>query len=106
MEHADQPSQSQAIEALLAIIGELRAVNEAQRKEIAALSARVAELERQLGLNSSNSGKPPSSDGLNKPPRTGSLREKTGKKSGGQKGHKGETLAQTGNTGPGGQPLS
>ena len=96
MEHADQPSQSQAIEALLAIIGELRAVNEAQRKEIAALSARVAELERQLGLNSSNSGKPPSSDGLSRPPRTGSLREKTGKKSGGQKGHKGETLAQTG----------
>lgn len=95
MEHADQPLQSQAIEALLAIIGELRAVNEAQRKEIAAFSARVAELERQLGLNSSNSGKPPSSDGLNKPPRTSSLREKTGKKSGGQKGHKGQTLTRT-----------
>ena len=81
MEHADQPSQSQTIETLLAII-------EAQRKEIAALTARVAELERRLGLNSSNSGKPPSSDGLNKPPRAVSLREKTGKKSGGQKGHK------------------
>ena len=90
MEHADQPSQSQAIETLLAII-------EAQRKEIAGLLARVSELERRLGLNSSNSSKPPSSDGLSRPPRTGSLREKTGKKSGGQKGHKGQTLAQTAN---------
>src|SRR5450830_1585581 len=33
---------------------------------IAALKARIAELERQLGLNSSNSGKPTSSDGLKK----------------------------------------
>jgi transposase len=95
MEQADQPSHSQAIEALLAVIEEQRAVIETQRKDIAALSARVAELERRLGLNSSNSGKPPSSDGLSRPPRTGSLREKTGKKSGGQKGHKGETLART-----------
>jgi transposase len=31
-----------------------------------ALLARIAELERRLGLNSSNSGKPPSSDGLKK----------------------------------------
>ena len=34
-----------------------------------ALQARIAELERQLGLNSGNSGKPPSSDGLKKPLR-------------------------------------
>jgi len=83
----NQPSQSQTIEALLSII-------EQQREQIAALTARVAELERQLGLNSSNSGKPPSSDGLKRPARTGSLREKSGKKSGGQRGHKGETLRQ------------
>ena len=61
------------------------------------LLARVAELERRLGLNSSNSGKPPSSDGLKKPPRVRSLRERFGRKPGGQKGHKGETLRQAAN---------
>jgi transposase len=65
--------------------------------ENAALKARVAELERRLGLNSGNSGKPPSSDGLKKPPRTQSLWEPSGKKPGGQKGHRGETLRQVEN---------
>jgi transposase len=64
-----------------------------QRTVIAALQARNAELERQLGLNSGNSGKPPSSDGLKKKPsRVRSLRERSGKRTGGQQGHPGKTL--------------
>jgi transposase len=101
MEPTNQPLQSQAVETLLSIIekqqtiiAEQAAIIEKQREEIATLTVRAAELERRLGLNSSNSSKPPSSDGLKKPPRTESLREKTGRKSGGQKGHKGHTLAQ------------
>jgi transposase len=47
----------------------LRAVYAAQARAIATLEARVAELERRLGKDSSNSSKPPSSDGLRKPPR-------------------------------------
>jgi transposase len=57
-------------------------------------SARIAELEKRLTKNSSNSSKPPSSDGLSKPPKTNSLRQKGKNKSGGQPGHKGHTLKQ------------
>ena len=65
------------------------------RRRIAALQAEVADLRRQLGRDSSNSSKPPSSDGLKKKPRVpGSLRGGSGKASGGQTGHKGGTLRQ------------
>jgi len=64
---------------------------------IYALVVRVEELERRLGLDSSNSGKPPSSDGYKKRPRPLNLRAKTDKKSGGQEGHEGKNLRQVEN---------
>ena len=54
------------------------------------LLPRIQKLEDQIAKNSNNSGKPPSSDGLNRKPK--SLRQKTERQSGGQKGHKGHTL--------------
>lgn len=63
-------------EQLIDIILELREVIQKQE-------ARIQALEDQLAKNSGNSGKPPSSDGLKKKPR--SLREKGKRQSGGQK---------------------
>jgi transposase len=64
-----------------------------QQQTIMRLSQRVQELEDRLGSNSRNSSQPPSADGFNRPaPRPKSLRRSTGKKPGGQPGHKGKTL--------------
>ena len=77
------------------LIDSLRREIEALGAECAALRAENAELHRRLGLDSSNSSKPPSSDGLKKRPRVlKSLRTRSGKPSGGQKGHRGDTLRQ------------
>ena len=71
-------------------IAELEALVARQQEQIAALAARVRELEGQLAKDSHNSSKPPSSDGLRR--KTRSLRQQSGKKAGGQLGHRGETL--------------
>jgi transposase len=68
----------------------LRAENARLREQVEALGALVHELQAQLAKDSHNSGKPPSSDGLGRKSR--SLRKKSGKKPGGQVGHRGETL--------------
>jgi transposase len=55
------------------------------------LETRVQALEDQIAKNSGNSGKPPSSDGFNRPAPK-SLRKRSRKKSGGQTGHIGHSL--------------
>ena len=82
------PSRTEIHEAYLQ--GE-EAVVALFERAIGQLTVRVQALEDQVAQNSGNSSKPPSSDGLKKPaPR--SLRKRSGKKSGGQPGHKGHTL--------------
>jgi transposase len=89
-------------EVLAALVASLRrelADSQAALAEAAAELARardrISELEARLGQTPRNSSKPPSSEGLGKPPpRPRSLRKKSGRKPGGQDGHEGRTLMQ------------
>ena len=76
---------------------ELAALVVRQAEQIEQLMGEVAELKRQLGLNSRNSSKPPSSDSPFVKPAPRSLRRKSGRKPGGQPGHPGSTLALVAN---------
>jgi transposase len=80
---------SNDISVLKDLVMVLLAKVEALESENAALRAEVSELRSRLNLNSKNSHKPPSSDGLSKKP---GLPKGSPKKSGGQFGHKGKTL--------------
>ena len=88
--------------------------NDKLRLEVAHLKERCRELEEKVGKNSQNSSKPPSSDGYQKPnknsdsqkdssssensessqekPNPKSLRQSSGNKAGGKKGHQGACL--------------
>ena len=62
-------------------------------EQVVRLEKEMEKLERRLAKNSTNSSKPPSSDGLSQPKvRPKSQREKGKRKSGGQPCHKGSTL--------------
>jgi transposase len=78
---------------LVGICQTLSAQNEALLRRCEQLEQRVKELEGRLNQDSRNSSKPPSSDGPAKPV-VKNLREKSGRKPGGQPGHAGTTLRQ------------
>jgi len=84
LDKMDKPDFIGLVEVLLTRLQQLETLVQEQ-------AATIQTLQDQLAKNSGNSGKPPSSDGLKKP-RTRSLRQKTGRKPGGQKGHQGHTL--------------
>lgn len=86
-------AQQQAVIAQQqAVIAQQQVVIAQQHATIARLETRVADLEARLGQNSSNSGKPPSSDA----PADRDARRRaapSGKQRGGQPGHKGHKRA-------------
>jgi len=61
------------------------------QETLGVFAEQIKELEDQLAKNSGNSGKPPSREGYEKPAPK-SRRKRSGKKSGGQTGHAGQTL--------------
>jgi transposase len=83
------------------IIEDLKRIVMMQAQEITRLMTKINVLEQELERyttrkDSNNSSMPPSKD-ENRLPRTSSLREKGGRKAGGQPGHDGKTLKMTDN---------
>lgn len=82
------PQIATFISSLLERMDQIVELSEKQAQTIVRLEDRVKDLERQLGQNSQNSSKPPSSDGFRK---KNNSRQPGGKK-GAPKAHKGHTL--------------
>lgn len=103
MDFTGPPPQASTLEEAQEIINTLWAMLRGMHQRISQLegleqqvqkqAAEIEKLKGQLGKHSRNSSNPPSSDGLQKPkPTPKSLRGKSGKKRGGQKGHRGHHL--------------
>jgi transposase len=88
-----RPTREQLIELAKSDPGAIADLVLALWDRVEKLEAKVAALER----NSRTSSKPPSSDSGNftNPPKPKSLRKKSGRRPGGQRGHPGDTLRQT-----------
>ena len=87
-----QELYDQGPDALFAVYEQQHATLQTLQEIVNALTAQVQELKARLDKDSHNSSKPPSSDGYAKKPAPQSLRSKTGRKPGGQPGHRGCTL--------------
>jgi transposase len=83
--------QEQLRAAQASVQEQLRTERESFQEQLSTTQSQIEELKGQIGKNSHNSHKPPSSDGLGR--KTHSLRKPSGRASGGQVGHVGETRA-------------
>lgn len=81
-----------SVEELAGLVAQLRSVNAGLRKVIEDQAARIAKLERRLGLDSSTSSRPPSSDLPYHKPERRSSREPSGRRPGRQPGAPGSAM--------------